>query len=415
MASSEGIPHDDPFPLGTTIVEGTLVAVDDRPVAKPRKALRHRSRLRQPGGVVASMPRAWPALLTLVVLAPLTAEVLTGSTPILVLLTNPALLLFQCALYGSGVVLVREVVRRRGLGWPSILLLGAAYGILEEALIVSSWFNPNWPDVCVRTVHATTGLCDYGRVWGTSLIWALSLTAFHATCSVAIPILLTERLYPERPAQPWLRRPGLMGFGVSLGLAWLVGGALFGFVIFRQQGYAHPPLGPYLAALALALALVWVALRLRPPLRDLSFIWTRTALMSLSKREVPRAWILRALGFVAVFAMIFVPTFFQSASVPYYVTLAVLAVLLILLAWRILAWSRKPGWGSRQELALATGALGCFILVFAPLHELEGTLNGKPMHGSAIVALIYLVGLTWLSFRAWREYRQETVVRSPLS
>jgi hypothetical protein len=412
MDPTGDISHDASFPLGTTIVEGTLVAVDDRPVAKPRKLLyfgSHRERRRGVGSAAAV--RAWPALLVLFLLAPLTAEVLTGSTPILVFLTQPVLLVYLCAMYGSGAILARELTRRRGLGWPSILLLGAAYGILEAALIANSWFNPYWLDLCNHSAHPATGLCDYGRVWNTNLIWALSLTAFHATCSIAIPILLTERIFAQRAAQPWLHRRGIVGFSALLGTVWLAGGALFGFVLFRPQGYLHPPAAPYLAAVALAVALVWIALHLRPPVRDLTFVWTRTALMRLSKREVPRAWFLRVLGFVAVFASYFVPSTLQSAHAPFFITLAVMAALLTMLAWGILTWSRKPGWGTRQELALASGALGFFILVFGPIHELQGDVNGKLMRGSAVVSALYLVCLIWLTHRAWREYRKESVVR----
>lgn len=74
------------------------------------------------------------AILTLALLSPLTAEVLTGSTPILPFLF-PTTILYQVLFYGSGALLIREAVRRRGLGWPSIVLLGGAYGILEEGLV----------------------------------------------------------------------------------------------------------------------------------------------------------------------------------------------------------------------------------------------------------------------------------------
>ena len=86
-----------------------------------------------------TMPRgrAWPVIL-LLLLAPLIAEVLWGTTTV----TNPAAYLIQIGLYGGGAVLIREVVRRWGGGWPSILLLGAAYGAIEEGLLEPNWFTP---------------------------------------------------------------------------------------------------------------------------------------------------------------------------------------------------------------------------------------------------------------------------------
>src|SRR5262249_6156817 len=90
--------------------------------------------------------RTWPGGLTLFLLAPMVAEMLTGSTPPLNFI-NPVSLLLEIPLYGAGAVLARELIRRRGLGWGRLLLLGAAYGVLEEGLTIGSWFDPYWPDV----------------------------------------------------------------------------------------------------------------------------------------------------------------------------------------------------------------------------------------------------------------------------
>jgi probable HAF family extracellular repeat protein len=56
-------------------------------------------------------------------------------------------LLVLTALYGSGSILIRELSLRWRKGWPSILALGAAYGIVEEGLMVKSFFDPNWVDL----------------------------------------------------------------------------------------------------------------------------------------------------------------------------------------------------------------------------------------------------------------------------
>ncbi|OLC21634.1 MAG: hypothetical protein AUH33_01400 [Chloroflexi bacterium 13_1_40CM_68_21] len=85
--------------------------------------------------------RIWPAALALFVLAPVCGELLSGSTPLRAFV-NPFTFLYLSGLYGSGALIVREIVRRRGLGWRNVLLLGAAYGVLEEGLVVTSWTNP---------------------------------------------------------------------------------------------------------------------------------------------------------------------------------------------------------------------------------------------------------------------------------
>jgi hypothetical protein len=46
----------------------------------------------------------------------------------------PALLI-MVLLYGCGALLIREVTRRTRRGWLTILLLGAAYGIIEAGIV----------------------------------------------------------------------------------------------------------------------------------------------------------------------------------------------------------------------------------------------------------------------------------------
>ena len=53
-------------------------------------------------------------------------------------------LLILVLLYGCGALLIREVTRRTGRGWPTILLLGAAYGVIEAGLVDQAMFNPSF-------------------------------------------------------------------------------------------------------------------------------------------------------------------------------------------------------------------------------------------------------------------------------
>ncbi|MBX6343124.1 MAG: hypothetical protein IRY97_11745, partial [Thermomicrobiaceae bacterium] len=157
-----------------------------------------------------------PAL-ALVLLSPLVAEVLLGATP----LSNAGALLPDLAAYGCGALLIRELVRRRGRGWASILTLGVAYGIVEEGLALGSLFNPE--------------LFDAGRLggrWlGVNWDWTEWTLGYHAVWSIATPILLAEILFPSRRREPWLGRRGLW----LAGALYLVGvgafAAIFRFVV----------------------------------------------------------------------------------------------------------------------------------------------------------------------------------------
>ncbi|MCI4363446.1 MAG: hypothetical protein L3K13_03980 [Thermoplasmata archaeon] len=143
----------------------------------------------------------WRPTLVLAVLSPFLAEYLTGSTPIALLLNPFAFLIsaaFLAGLYGAGVLLVRELTVRWHRGWESVLLLGSAYGILEEGVAVHTFF---------ATGGATVGVfATYGHFLGTNWVWAVGLAGFHGIYSIALPILLVSLWYPE-----WRDRPLLEG------------------------------------------------------------------------------------------------------------------------------------------------------------------------------------------------------------
>ncbi len=69
--------------------------------------------------------RRFLPVFVLVLMAPVIAELLVGSTPV----NQPIVFLVEVLIYGPGALLIRELVRRSGRGWDSILLLGMAYGL----------------------------------------------------------------------------------------------------------------------------------------------------------------------------------------------------------------------------------------------------------------------------------------------
>ncbi|HSV64893.1 MAG TPA: hypothetical protein VLJ59_03155, partial [Mycobacteriales bacterium] len=115
-----------------------------------------------------------PAFAILLV-APFLGEALSASTPPLDLIL-PWNLALLAALYGSGALICRELARRYRLGRPGLCLLGAAYAVYEEALIVRSWFDARYHD------RVGVGSCSW--VWHTNLLVASYLTAFHIVVSI---------------------------------------------------------------------------------------------------------------------------------------------------------------------------------------------------------------------------------------
>ena len=144
-------------------------------------------------------------VVALLLLAPAIPELLTGSTPITRLAVDPfgfgVSFGFDIGLYGTGALLIRETAQRLGKGWASILLWGGAYGIAEEGLAVHTFFQPSGSPV--------GRLAVYGAASGVNGLWALGLTIFHATYSIALPILLTYLWFPSVRHRPWLDRGAL--------------------------------------------------------------------------------------------------------------------------------------------------------------------------------------------------------------
>ncbi|MGH4015654.1 MAG: hypothetical protein ACRDSL_17370 [Pseudonocardiaceae bacterium] len=79
------------------------------------------------------------AAFTLVVLTPVIAELTWGLIP----LSMAWAVLALVPIYGAGILLVREAVRRTGRGWPSIVLLGLAYELVEDGIGLQALSSPN--------------------------------------------------------------------------------------------------------------------------------------------------------------------------------------------------------------------------------------------------------------------------------
>lgn len=132
-------------------------------------------------------------------LAPLVGEFLLGNLPI----TWLWVLLTLAPLYGGGALLIRETARRLNWGWPSLIVLGLAYAVIEEAFVTQSLFNPNY--VGLR-------LLDYGYIssLGIGAWWTVFVLGIHTIWSMAVPIALVESLTPQARRTPWLGPLGLI-------------------------------------------------------------------------------------------------------------------------------------------------------------------------------------------------------------
>jgi hypothetical protein len=306
------------------------------------------------------------AVVTLMVLSPLIAEYLLGSMPVFLLPILPVMML----MYGAGAVLIRDVVRYLGKGWPSLILLATAYGFIEEGLVTQSLFNPNY-------LHMR--LLDFGFIpaLGTSPVWAIYVLGLHMFWSISTPIGLTDCLFPAKRTTPWL---GPIGLGI-LAVLFLGGGALVALFTYKQLPFIAKP-AQIIGILFIVAGLVTAAL-----------VWPNAkAPHAESKAPHPLVLFLMALVPGSAFvASEYYGTRLLHAPWPVIVGLMLGAELLALCL--MVALTKGRTWTDAQRFGLTAGALGVYVWLGFPT---DIALHGRadlPGHVVlvAVMLLVFLV------------------------
>jgi len=265
----------------------------------------------------------WPAL-ALFVTAPLVAEFLLGNLPVKLL---PALVVLA-PMYGGGALLIRELVRRTGRGWPSILLLGMAYALVEEAYTTQSLFNPNY-------LRLNLGLLApaYLPSLGIGAWWTLWMLMVHGIWSISTPIALIETCVPDRARTPWLGRVGLS----IVAIVFLFGVVSTTLIGYRQDHYLASI--PQFAGAAIAIVLLIVlAFRIHRSRRYAAY------------GVAPSPWTLGLVALAFASAAMIVPKEWGWGAV------AALLALIVLMLGVVLAWARNGDLTLAHQLALGAGA-----------------------------------------------------------
>ena len=143
--------------------------------------------------------KSYAAAIVLFFVAPLVAEYLLGDFP----LTMISLLAVLAPLYGGGALLIRELARRTGRGWPTMLLLGAAYALIEEGFATQSLFNPD-----IFHLHGHFLTHAWIPALGIGGWWTVLMFNVHTFWSMGVSIALVEALFPARAKSPWLGKIG---------------------------------------------------------------------------------------------------------------------------------------------------------------------------------------------------------------
>ncbi|MBN1438652.1 MAG: hypothetical protein JW929_04505 [Anaerolineales bacterium] len=323
-------------------------------------------------------------VLTLFLLSPVVGELVSGSAPPAQWL-DPSTWIVMVPLYGAGALLARELFVRWRSGWLGAVLLGSAYGILEEGIDVMSFFNTAWPDLGASAA--------YGRWADVSWVWAVQLTAYHAAFSIAIPILIVHLIFPKARGESWLGCFGLAAFGILLAAVVLTGNLLFRSVF----SYSPPPL-PYCGSIAAVLALVFLARRIRPPAPD----------SALEAKPLPHPFLYGLAGFGATVVLFYAGWVLTKSDFPPIPTVLIILADGAAVAG-LLARSHRHGrqFTDTRKLALAIGGLLLFIAL-SPVIELQGIneATGENPGGMVCVGLSAFFLLALLSVFVWNRERR---------
>jgi hypothetical protein len=348
---------------------------------------RQATTLRQPSCLpgVQTMTGLLPSLV-LFFLAPLVSEFLIGNLPITML---PALLILA-PMYGGGALLIREIVRRTGRSWPSIILLGIAYAVLEEAFTTQTLFNPDY-------LHLNLHLLDYApiRALGIGGWWSLYVISLHAIWSIAVSIALAEALFPEVATKPWLGTIGLSAIALifTFGIA---ATTLVTLKMEREKGGVYvASLSQFLGAAAVCILLVVAAFAL--PVRQ----------HALRAGTVANPWLVGIAGFVAGSIFLLVPPTLGWGAVAIYVALYLITIKFVF------HQSSRQDWGARHRLALASGAALAYALHSFPQPSVTNEDPTIDVIGNSIFA-VGAIAIIAIGFLRNRDHRISTDNSSPV-
>ncbi|HVN93022.1 MAG TPA: hypothetical protein VMT38_04975 [Terracidiphilus sp.] len=292
----------------------------------------------------------WQPALTLAVLSPLIAEVLSGATKFSVLFV----LVPEILVWGCGALVIREAVRRWRGGWTSMLLLGLGLSIAEEFVVQQTSLAP---------LPFTGALVNYGRAWGVNWIYFLFMLGYESVWVVLVPVQVTELIFRNRREEPWLRNRGL----IISGVLFLVGSRIAWYAWIkraRPMVFHLPPYDPGMTLIGAGVAAIAV-------LAMIAYLVQRVGTGEpVEARRVPPVWLATMLGFVLgcpfylLMSFQFAP---KEPRVPFGVVMAGGmawgAMVYVVVGWmtRSAQWSDVHRWAltfGATVLCMAAGYLG---------------------------------------------------------
>ena len=325
--------------------------------------------------------RALPAI-TLMLLAPLVAEILPGATRFSSAFVYP----IEVLIWGGGAVMARFLVRKYRLGWFNLLLLGVALGLAEECLIQQTSLVPLF--IKIKGV-------EYARAWDVNylyLVWAL---IYEAAFVVLLPVTLCELIFPDRKNNGWLSGWGIgiicVLFLPASHIAW------FGWNVAVRKAmhlapYSVPPVQLIVSAVAI---LVLIVLAVGP---------FRRALAGTAKPMTPPHPLIVAMAGILFSVVLFgitVMAFGIAPDISPAIPVAVALVLALVALVTVPGWMAHAKWGKWHDVALTYGAFvgNCGVMFLGFINPQTAPID---LWGKTALDAIAALMLVWLLVKVAR-------------
>ena len=282
--------------------------------------------------------KSLPAI-TLMVLAPLIAEVLPGSTRFSSIFVFP----IEVLVWGGGALLIRYAVRKWQLGWINMLLLGLALSIAEEFLIQQTSLAP--------MVLKIKGI-EYARLLGINYVYLFWALIYETVFVVLIPISLTEIIFKTRSKELWIKKRGIyitiILFLLGSFMAWYSWTQIARPTVFHVPLY-NPPLSLVIIGVTLICCLIFAAIgpfrnRLNSPFPPLN---------------PPLAWIMIIIGglwAVTLYGIVLI-AFGILPSFPPLLAIGIDLILATTAFYFVPGWIANEKWTSKYSFSIIFGVM----------------------------------------------------------
>lgn len=272
-------------------------------------------------------------------------------------------------LYGGPALLIREVARRSGRGWTTMLLLAAAFGLLEAGIVDQSLFSesyrniPSWSDGLRPTYIGPLGVSAY---------YAHSFVLGHVIFSFCAPIALVEAMRPKTALSPWL---GPWGTAVVVLLYLAAAALVLGDHLANES--SHASVSEIVATFAVAGSLAVLAFTVKPP---------AARCLSEPASSPRRARTVFLAGFVGVTLYGVAPQTWLGVAMAAVAVAAGVALLV--------RESRRPGWGVTHTAALAAGAIVSRAVLAFSYYPVIGDISAARKYVHNVAMLLVAAGIS---------------------